>query len=291
MKNSFPNHLPQSHNLAKRVLRQEVIPIWFYSRGHFSSRTKASPVEMKRFPPCHHYLLVSPAGGRLTCPNLRLPVRPGPPSPETQVCDPPRLPPTRQGARDTAHSAPSAAAGRYPTNRYARLAPPSVCVTRLREAELPLGRTRLPRGGSAPHSVRGVGAAALYSGRPELARGGGAGPPAAPFPQVRAVTCLAPLGGGGRGRRPPAGPGVPRMLAVTSTRAGASAPASPSSVWQRKGKSCQGRMGRTPPPPHPPPGALTQILLLGVKPRSRERRAGGGWRLVPREAYMLETEK
>lgn len=215
------------------------MPIWFYSRGHFSSRTKASPVEMKLFPPGHHYLLVSPAGGRHTCPNLWLPVPARLSLPRDPGLRPPSLPPTRQGARDTAHSAPSAAAGRYPTNRYARLAPPSVYVTRLRGAELPLGRTRLPRGGSSPHSVRGVGAAALYPGGPELARGGGAGPPAAPSPQVRAVTCLAPLGGGGRGRRPPAGPRVPRMLAVTFTRAGHRRLPPPPVSGREKGKDAK----------------------------------------------------
>lgn len=60
----------------------------------------------------------------------------------------PRLPPSRESSRGTAGSAPSAAAGRYSTNRYARLAAPSVCVTRLefRRAQGP-GRVlhQLPR--------------------------------------------------------------------------------------------------------------------------------------------------
>ncbi|XP_078306693.1 uncharacterized protein LOC144617029 [Panthera onca] len=215
-------------------------------------RTKAFPVETKRFPSGHHDLILSPVGGLHTCPNLRhWPESPAPGSETSQSTaslprDPglrnsphphrPRLPPTRQGSWGTAGSAPSAAAGRYPTNRYARLVAPSVCVTRRRGAELLwAARGSHSHAAGALHAECG-GWAPLPFTLPlrELARGGGAGssghrplPPSAPTP-VRPPR--------GRDRGTPIRPQVPRILAVTYTRAGRRCRPTPQSLADKREK-------------------------------------------------------
>ena len=239
-------------------------------------------METKRFPSGHHDLILSPVGGLHTFPNLRhWPESPAPGSETSQSTaslprDPglrnsphphrPRLPPTRQGSWDTAGSVPSTSAGRYPTNRYARLVAPSVCVTRRRGAELLwAARGSHSHAAGALHAECGGWAPLPFTlPLPELARGGGAGssghrplPPSGPTP-VRPPR--------GRDRGTPIRPRVPRILAVTYTRAGRRRRPTPQSLADKREK------------PRRTDGAYLRGLRCGGATGGRAEEPGSCWK-------------